>query len=364
MTLRTIQTQKTPERDYTLLAIIGIGLVVLLVVSCLRSWVNGTEIPKQSGPLGLKPSAQEIELGRSLFFDPRISADNSVSCATCHDPSKGWSDGRALAVGIRGQVGSRHTPTIIGAGYNPNMFWDSRTIGTPAQALLPMQNPIEMGQQSELQVVTKLRLIPGYVSRFAEVYGIDRVSQSPVTGSNLGRAIAAFEATVVSFDAPIDRRLDGDMNALTPDAEVGYQIFVKANCSRCHVPPLFTDNRLHNTGVEYATRGSITDRGRANVTNAAGDVAAFKTPTLREIGRSAPYMHNGQFADLKRVVRHYNFAGYVVPAGQTKLFRDGRIEQELTPLGLTETQEDYLVKFLDEAFRGSSYPQIEAPKLP
>lgn len=338
------------------------GWVLLLLAAAASPAL--AQPPLQTGPLGLAPSAAEVELGRKLFFDPRLSEDLSVSCSSCHDPRRGWSDGRPLAVGIRGQVGTRHSPTIVNSSYVPLVFWDMRTVTNVPQALLPLSNPIEMGRQTEQDVLTKLRLIPGYVSLFAETFGsIDVGSLSPITGPRLARSIAAFESTIVSFDAPIDRRLAGQVDALTPDAEIGFQIFQAADCMQCHVPPLFTDNLAHNTGTEFAGKWEVTDQGRFGVlpqrlrTNSAR--RAFKTPTLREIARTAPYMHAGQFGDLKRVVVHYNHG-----AARYDRQRDRFLDPRIKPLRLTSTQEDYLILFLREAFASPTYPMIEEPALP
>lgn len=337
------------------------GWCILLV---LGAGSAHAQPPVQTGPLGLAPSAAEVELGRKLFFDPRLSEDLSVSCSSCHDPRRGWSDGRPLAVGIRGQVGTRHSPTIINSSFLPLVFWDGRTVENTTQALLPLSNPIEMGNQTEAQVLTKLRLIPGYVSAFAEAFGsIDVQSVSPITGPRLARAIAAFEASVVSFDAPIDRRLAGELDALTPDEEVGFQIFERSNCMDCHTPPLFTNRLFINNGFEFAGKYRVSDSGRFGVVpeqfRTAATVRAFKVPTLREIQRTAPYGHHGAFPDLKRVVRHYSAGG-----ARYDRQRDRYMDRRIVPLNLTPTQEDYLVLFLSRAFASPTYPMIEAPALP
>jgi len=327
-------------------------------VKCSRA----ADIPVYAGPFGIPATPAEIALGHKLFFDPRLSRDNTVSCASCHDPRKGWADGRELAVGINGLVGTRNSPTVINAVYSPLVFWDGRTVGAETQALLPLANPIEMGRQTEADVIRKLRLIPGYVSLFAEAYGIDVRSGSSITGPRLARAITAFEGTVVSFDAPIDRRLDGDASALTPDEEVGFQLFQSANCMSCHVPPLFTDNLFHNNGMEFSGKYRISDQGRSavqGVADTALTIRAFKTPTLREIGRTAPYNHAGNFATLDRVVIHYALGGQRYDG-----FVDRFMDPRIVATGWTPTQRAYVVRFLDRAFRSRSYPMISEPVLP
>jgi cytochrome c peroxidase len=315
--------------------------------------------PQQSGPQGIPPTGAEVELGRKLFFETLLSQDGSVSCATCHDPNKGWADGLPLAVGINGQVGTRHSPTIINSSYSTLMFWDGRTVAPITQALLPLSNPIEMGRQSEDDVVRKLRLLPEYVADFAKVYGsVDPQSLSPITGVRLARAIAAFETTIVSFNAPIDRRLDGDEAALTPDAEIGFQLFRQANCMSCHTPPLFADGLLHNNGMEYAGKLVANDLGRAGILPAnrrtAETIRAFKTPTLREIHRTAPYNHAGSYADLDRVLLHYQTGGARFDDTFDR-FIDPRI-RAIRTLGWTPSQLKYLRTFLLEAFKGSPSP--------
>lgn len=344
-------------------------LIKLLITAAVLGWAlfaGAQEIPQQRGPLGIQPTAERIELGRKLFFDPRLSQDGTIACATCHDPARGWSDGRPVAVGIRNQAGTRNSPTVINATYNDLVFWDGRTIGATTQALLPLVNPIEMGVQTEQQVLQRLRLIPGYIALFAGAFppsSYDPITRSPITGANLGLAISSFESTVVSFNAPIDRYLAGDDKALSADAQVGYRIFQAAQCSRCHVPPLWTDNQFHNNGSEFAGKVAITDQGRFGVVPAnrrtADTVRAFKTPTLREVRRTAPYMHAGQFSDLKRVAIHYNSGGANF---QGRV--DRSIDPRIKPLGFNDTHLGYLVTFLEEGFSSPEYPLIEAPSLP
>jgi len=348
------------HRMSRLVAVAMMAVAVLYGAAVKSS--RGAEPPPYAGPFGIPTTAREVALGHKLFFEPRLSADNTIACATCHHPRHGWGDGRELAVGINGSVGTRHSPTIINTAYIPLVFWDGRSVGFETQALLPLSNPIEMGRQSEADVLRKLRLIPGYVSLFADVYGIDPATGSAITGPRLARAIAAFESTVTSFDAPIDRRLDGDLNALTADEEVGFQLFQAANCMACHVPPLFTDNLFHNNGMEVAGKFRATDNGRAAAQGVADTpltIRAFKTPTLREISRTAPYNHAGNFATLERVVIHYARGGIRYDGA-----RDQFIDPRIVPTGWTATQQDYVVKFLARAFLSDDYPMILEPELP
>lgn len=349
----------SPDGDGWRLVSIGIFIVAIVIGSCHLA--RGQSVI-QAGPQGIPPTAGEIELGRKLFFDPRLSANNTISCSSCHHPDRGWADGLELAVGINGQVGNRHSPTIINATYVPLVFWDGRTIGTVTQSLLPLSNPIEMGRQSEADVLRKLRLIPGYVRLFAENYPIDPQSVSAITGPNLARAIAAFESTVVSFNAPIDRRLAGDPTALTADQEIGFRLFQQANCMSCHIPPLFTDNIFHNNGMEFAGKVRATDLGRASILpqsqRTPDTIRAFKTPTLREIQRTAPYNHAGNFPDLDRVIIHYSSGGQRYDG-----YVDRNMDSRIVRQDWTAEQRRYVKLFLSTAFRGN-YPMIKEPTLP
>ena len=326
--------------------------------------------PPQSGPLGVPPTGAEVELGKQLFFDKLLSQDGTISCSTCHDPNKGWGDGLPVAAGIRGQLGTRNSPTIINASYSPLMFWDGRTVGQVTQALLPLSNPIEMGQQNEADVLLKLRLTPRYVAGFAKVYGVDIQSGSPVTGPRLARALAAFQSTIVSFDAPIDRYMEGDRSALSPEAEIGYRIFQSSGCVKCHSPPLFTDNDFHNNGMEHAGKFQANDQGRATSFTRqqlagllrAGShpstlTRAFKTPGLREVQATGPYNHAGNFADLDRVIAHYA-AGGAKFDGTTDPYTDPRVFQ-MRYFDWSESRRRYLKIFLLTAFKGVGHEITE-----
>jgi hypothetical protein len=264
---------------------------VIVLGFCVNKAVFGQEVPQQRGPLGIQPTAERIELGRKLFFDPRLSQDGTIACATCHDPNRGWSDGRTVAVGIRNQSGTRNSPTIINATYNDLVFWDGRTIGATTQALLPLVNPIEMGVQTEQQILRRLQLIPGYVALFANAFppsSYDRVTGSPITGANLGLAVSSFESTVVSFNAPIDRYLAGEENVLERRCAGGLSHLRSGPMLACHAPPLWTDNRFHNNGSEFAGKPQITDQGRFSVVPPIGGRVTRCEPSRhRRCGRSA-----------------------------------------------------------------------------
>ncbi len=337
----------------------AMAFVGLVIAIGLSHRVRGESLPVQPPPLGVAATASEVELGRFMFFNKTLSTTGTHSCATCHDPRKGWTDGLPVAIGILNQAGRRSSPTLVNEGYSELMFWDGRTISTTAQALLPISNPIEMGRQSEQQVIARLNADDEVRRRFDRVYGIDRQTGRAVTGFRLARCLAGFQSSIVSSNAPIDRFRDGDDKALTADAKIGYRIFEKSGCMQCHKPPLYTTYGFANNGSEFAGKVRMNDSGRFEVASSGkgrNTVRAFKIATLREINRTAPYMHAGQFDTLERVVAHYN-AGGANYLGQRDSFIDPRIKR----LNLSETEAAYLVFFLKEAFVGANYPMIEEP---
>jgi cytochrome c peroxidase len=307
-------------------------------------------VPKGLGKLSIPQdnphSAAKVELGKQLFFDPRVSGDNTVSCATCHDPAKGWSNGEAVATGIRGLKGGRSAPTIINAGFQDFQFWDGRALKLEGQALGPIQNPIEMDMKLA-PLVEKLNAIAGYRQQFQAIYGTD------ATEENIAKSIAAFERTILSGDAPYDRFKAGDKTALSEAAQRGMHVFFnKAHCSACHQGPNFSDGAFHNLGV--GIDDPQPDVGRQAETSLLGDRGSFKTPTLREIARTAPYMHDGRLKTLEDVVEYYVKGGTPNP----------QLDEEIFPLKLTQKDKADLVVFLKEGLASENYPLIEPPQLP
>jgi cytochrome c peroxidase len=306
-------------------------------------------------PAGLKPlnipadnplTPEKIELGKQLYFDPRLSCDETVSCASCHDPKKGWSNGEAVATGVRSQKGGRSAPTIINSAYFDLQFWDGRANRLEGQALGPIANPIEMDHPIEA-CVTKLNEIKGYRDQFRKVFNSD------VTPENIAKAIAAFERTVLSGNAPYDQFKAGNKTALSEAAEKGRKVFFgKGHCSACHVGANFSDASFHNIGVGFDKEKP--DLGRFEVTKVEGDKGAFKTPTLREIARTAPYMHDGRFNTLEEVVDYYDKGCHPNP----------QLDEEIFPLKLTPAEKADLVTFLKEGLASPDYPDIAPPKLP
>jgi cytochrome c peroxidase len=334
----------------------SVALIAILSTIPLGSYTESYADEYQLAiPAGLKKlrvprdnplSAEKVDLGKQLFFDGRLSQDNTVSCASCHDPKKGWSNGARFATGIGGQVGGRSAPTIINVAYSYYQFWDGRALHVEGQALGPIQNPIEMDMTLE-EVVQKLNKIEGYRDQFRKAFGTD------VTADGIAKAIGSFERTVLSGNAPYDRFKAGDAAALSDAAERGRRIFFhKGHCSACHAGPNFSDGGFHNLGV--AIDRPNPDLGRFSETKVDGDRGSFKTPTLREVARTAPYMHDGSLATLQEVVEFYDKGGVANP----------QLDEEIFPLKLTDQEKADLITFLEEGLSSSDYPEVQPPSLP
>ena len=331
-----------------------------------------------SVPPERRPTAPRIALGNKLFNDKRLSADDSVSCATCHDPKRAFSDGKARSVGIKNQTGKRNSPTVLNALFNATQFWDGRAGTLEEQAVLPIINPIEMGMPDLDAVVAKVKGIPEYVNDFREVFGRE------VTGEDLASALAAFERTQFSGNARFDRFLVGDAKALNASEKRGWALFNgKARCNSCHagnaVSPLFSDQKFHNIGIaarehdfpklankalrvvrtgdakqidELALQTDLSEMGRFLVTKNENDIGSFKTPTLRNVAITGPYMHDGSLTTLWDVMDHYNKGGLPNP------YLDGGMQR----LGLTEPEIDDVVAFLF-ALTSDDFASLEKKEL-
>ncbi len=287
---------------------------------------------------------ERVELGKHLFFDPRLSGSNFISCATCHNPALGWSDGQPTAIGHGMQVLGRATPTIINTAYQKFQFWDGRATTLEEQALGPIVAAGEMNQPLD-ELVAELKAIPGYVKMFNAAYPEEGISPS-----SIGKAIASFERTVVSSESDFDRWLKGDTKALTKEEAWGFVVFEgKGNCDACHSGFNFTDDKFHNIGLK-----GVTNEGRYAIEPKASLKGAFKTPTLRNIALTAPYMHNGAYNTLEEVVEHYDTGGFK---------NAGTISTDLkSSLELTERDKKALVAFM-KALTGDPV-EITIPRLP
>lgn len=287
-------------------------------------------------------SLAKSELGKRLFFEPRISGSGQISCANCHDPDLGFADGRTLSFGHARKELKRNAPTILNAGLGRSFFWDGRASTLEQQATDVVHNEDEM-QSSAALVKERLSAIPGYTNEFAQVFG------SPeITMTRVAQAIATFERTITSRGNAFDSFLRGDTNALSDSAVRGLHLFrTTARCINCHNGPNFTDELFHNEGLSYYGR-KLQDLGRYDITKKPEEVGSFKTPSLRNIARTAPYMHNGLF-DLDGVLNMYN-AGMPTlrPRGSQKedpLFPKKSVL--LQPLGLNQQDLADLKAFLE-----------------
>jgi len=314
-------------------------------------------------PPGNEPTADRIALGRKLYFDTRLSKDGTVSCGTCHDASRGFTDHRNVSEGIGDHLGRRSAPTTMNAALFQSMFWDGRASTLEEQAKLPILNPVEMGHPDAASALAAISGDPAYRDLFQKAYG-----RAP-SYDDLGRAIASFERTLIFLEAPFDRFAAGDAKAMSPAAQRGFALFNgKARCVSCHMinasNPLGTDNLFHNIGVsarkqnfealaqqalaalqggsgvdavdKMALQTDMSELGRFIVTKNRGDIGAFKTEQLRNIGITAPYMHDGSLRTLWDVMDHYN------KGGETNPYLDGGIE----PLNLSEDEINDVVAFL------------------
>lgn len=352
----------TPKSLQTLVAASLFAVVAILAPTASRAdeeVVSGTW--KMTLPRGLQKDAAyvpennpvsdaKIELGRDLYFDTRLSKDDTVSCATCHAPEHGFAEPRKTSQGVGGKLGKRNAPTVINRLFSSNQFWDGRADDLEAQAKGPITNPIEMAMDSPEAVVKKLSAIAGYKALFKKAYGSDEVSMDRIAD-----AIASYERTVVSGDSAWDRYQAGDKKALTAQQVRGLELFNgKANCATCHASFNFSDENFHNLGVGWdESKKELADVGRFEVSKADTDKGAFKTPTLRNVAQTGPYMHDGSEATLRDVVVLYNRGGNKNPW----------LSPKMKPLALTETEIDDLVAFLG-ALDGEVKAQGKPATLP
>ncbi len=360
-------------------------LAVILAVGFLSAvGVAAMQTAGAAPPLGLPPvpesetnpqTPEKIALGDKLFHDARFSTTGEVSCSTCHLEEKAFTDSPlSVSEGIEKKTGTRNAPTVVNSVYFETLFWDGRSPDLEDQALHPFVNPVEMGLADHEPILEIVRTDPEYTKAFEAVFG---TTGDAITMKEVTRAIAAFERTKVSGNSPFDRwYFGGDENALTAAQERGFDLFVnKARCVSCHLveqtQALFTDNRFHNIGqgindiqsdvpelageflhadatlsevdVAVLTDARTSELGRFAVTRGFDDLGSFKTPTLRNIAVTAPYMHDGRLATLRDVVVHYNNGGVNEADDPVNDFLSGGIR----PLDLTDDEIDDLVAFME-----------------
>ena len=352
--LTTKQGSALPRRNRFLLLAGGVTLLALAMTGCSKPQEvvqkpkeeapKGPVAYKISYPVGLDPESahipadnplteEKIKLGKKLYFEKGMSIDGSLSCASCHIPDKGFADPSQFSKGVGGKKGGRQAPTVINRLFSTKQFWDGRAASLEDQALGPVQNPVEMGMPSMAVVKEKLTADPTYVAEFKAAFP----PEGDITDIHIAQAIASFERTVLSGNSPYDRFVAGDKTAMSEAAQRGYALFkdpAKANCETCHVGFNFTDENYNNIGVGMAA--AKPDLGYYAITKLEGHKGAFKTPTLREIASTAPYMHDGSQKTLEEVVSFYNKGGH----------KNKWLSTKIKPLKLTKQDESDIVEFL------------------
>ncbi|MDG2384509.1 MAG: cytochrome c peroxidase [Pirellulaceae bacterium] len=287
-------------------------------------------------------TVEKVALGRKLFFDTALSVDHSMSCATCHDPQKGWSNGLKVAEGVNGKEGSRNVPSILNAAYYRSLFWDGRAGTLESQALGPILNPDEMGMPSTETLIVRLREDDDYPTLF------DQAFPNGLTATNVARAIACYERTIVAGNSPYDRYVAGDESALSEAAKRGMEIFFdkrKSKCTVCHEPPTFTALFYHNLGVGMDQESP--DLGRYEVTKLESNKGKFKVPTVRDVKDTGPYMHDGSVATLEEVIELYDRGG--IPNRYLSTEMRGQLK-------LTKQEKQDLVTFMVEGLSSDQQP--------
>ncbi|WP_429886247.1 cytochrome-c peroxidase [Geoalkalibacter halelectricus] len=345
---------------------ISLALLLWGIILCGPIQAAGLELPEPL-PLLQPPPAKRVELGRMLFFDRRLSGDGTMSCAVCHDPQRGYADGRALSGAYPTTRHWRHTQSLINVAYLDVFLWDGRSTSLEEQAEGPIHSSFEMNLHLDF-LVEKLRETPGYPELFHAAY------QSEITRQTISAALADFQRSLIVRDTPFDAFLAGDSDALSSDARRGLELFYgKAACSRCHSGPLLSDQKFHNTGVgeteellsdpqrraarnfflvQVGLERGERDPGRYVVTRDPADLGAFRTPPLRQVAETAPYMHNGSLATLEEVIAFYNRGGGSDP-DKSPLLR---------PLELTAEEKSALLAFLHSLT--GTVPVVRPPALP
>jgi cytochrome c peroxidase len=343
-------------------------VILCLALHATRALAQEVALPLPDGVLPPEVPADnpvtqaKVDLGKKLYFDRRISTDGTVACATCHDPRAGFADGRGAktSAGVGGALGDRNAPTVLNAAFLQEQFWDGRAPTLEAQAVQPLINPVEHGFADHPAVVARLAEIPEYGPLFAAAFG-----SGEITIERVGQAIASFERTIISLEAPIDRFLAGDPKAIPEAAKRGWALYNgKARCNTCHghvsVLPLFSDEEYHNIGVgtqkpgfeelargalakpdaigtDLASHPAIAELGRFKVTRQPAHVGAYRTPHLRNVELTAPYMHDGSEATLLDVIEFYDRGGNPNP------WLDGGMR----PLQLSDQEKAGLVALLE-----------------
>jgi cytochrome c peroxidase len=340
------------------------------------------EMTREKIPADNPQTPEKISLGQRLFFDRRLSVDGTVSCSTCHDPARAFTDGKPTSVGIKGRVGQRNAPTILNALYNKTQFWDGRVNTLEEQAALPIVNAVEMGYPNVDAAVAQIAAVEEYQHAFRIVFG------RPPNGPDLLRAIASYERTQLSFDSPFDHFIAGETNAIDASAKRGWELFnTQARCNKCHALTETTrdvtnliDNDFHNIGIgiirhnvvalagqaeqliksgdtaaidRAAIQTDMSALGRFLITKKEKDIASFKTPNIRNVLVTGPYFHDGSQETLWDVMDHYNKGDGL---------QNPYLDEDIQPLALTESDIDDIVAFM-ASLTSASYKEQGAVEL-
>jgi cytochrome c peroxidase len=340
------------------------------------------EMTREKTPADNPQMPEKISLGQRLFFDRRLSVDGTVSCSTCHDPARAFTDGKPTSVGIKGRVGQRNAPTILNALYNKTQFWDGRVNTLEEQAALPIVNAVEMGYPNLDAAVAQIAAVEEYQQAFRVVFG------RPPNAPDLLRAIASYERTQLSFDSPFDHFIAGETNAIDASAKRGWELFNnQARCNKCHALTETTrdvtnliDNDFHNIGIgiirhnvvalagqaeqliksgdtaaidRAAIQTDMSALGRFLITKKEKDIASFKTPNIRNVLVTGPYFHDGSQETLWDVMDHYNKGDGL---------QNPYLDEDIQPLALTESDIDDIVAFM-ASLTSASYKEQGAAEL-
>lgn len=300
-------------------------------------------------------SAEKEELGKILFFDPRLSQSGQISCANCHDSEKMWSDGNRVSYGHDRQQGTRNAPSVLNIAYAKSLFWDGRAATLEKQVEFPIENPVEMNFHSKL-AVKRISRIKAYKPYFEKAFG-----STEVTLDKVAKAISTFERTLVQPKTRFDKFINGNKDELTDSEINGLHLFrTKANCINCHNTSYFSDQKFHNIGLTYFAR-EYQDLGRYDFTKDPADVGKFKTAPLREVTKTVPYMHNGLFPHIRGVINMYN-AGMPTETKDSKNPLFPKKSAMLKKLDLTESEITDLENFLGTLH--SLQYKMRMPELP
>ncbi len=312
-----------------------IGLIVLfaffvgLLFQCTSSNTFETRLGKMEIPQDNPMTNEKVKLGKKLFFDKQLSLTNTISCASCHIPEKAFTDGNKLSPGVHGRLSMRNTPTLLNVGYQHRLMFDGEIPSLEMQAVVPLKDTAEMANNMKT-LIQKLEHNPEYQQAARRIFNRD------FDAYVLTRSLAAFQRTIVSYETPFDKFQEGNADAISQSAKRGWKLFSeKLYCTKCHDAPFFTNFKNENNGL-YADYTEIEDKGRYRINNDSTEIGSFKIPTLRNLERTAPYMHDGSMSSISEVIAHYEKGG------------NGHFNQStiIQPFVLTNQERKDLITFL------------------